>query len=109
MTSASGNSSAMSMALGHSERGMHVPGVVKDAPKATAGSQVEHPATLSSVLGGEHLMDGANVILSAKEKLQHPVLELGALGGGVRRGGKGRGEEGSRGSPPRQRGACSAG
>ena len=59
-------------------------GFRKYAPKASPGTEVEDAATLPSFLGDKHLLHGANVILSAKEELQHLVLELGALGG-VRR------------------------
>lgn len=51
------------------------------APKATAGAQVEDAAALLSLFGGENLFHGAHVVLSAKEELEHAVLELGALGG----------------------------
>lgn len=52
-----------------------------DAPQATAGTEVEDAATFSSFLGCQHLLHGTNVILPAKEELQHPVVQLGALEG----------------------------
>lgn len=51
-----------------------------DAPQATAGTEIEDAATVSSFLGCQHLLHGTHVILPAKEELQHPVLQLGALG-----------------------------
>lgn len=53
----------------------------KDVPKATPGTEVEDAAALLSFLGGQHLLNGANVVISAKEELQHLVQQLGALGG----------------------------
>lgn len=50
-----------------------------DAPAAATGPQVEHATALSPFLGGQNLWDGANVILSAKEELKHPMVELAAL------------------------------
>ena len=51
------------------------------APEATTGPEVEDAATLPAVLRDEDLGHWANVVFSAKEELQHAVLELGALEG----------------------------
>lgn len=54
----------------------------QDAPEAAAGAEVEDATAFLTLPGGQHLWHRANVILAAKQELEHAVLELRALGGG---------------------------